>query len=158
MTKRLKRKWLRQVKRLLCCGFRHTGKAMWQVYQCWWRTCRDTNVFFVGSNITCFTFYIHLWPTTYLLTLPHKGTAGIAQSVYWLDYGLDIRGTMICFRKGKGFKSCLQRPYRLWAPPNCLSNGYQLVVPWGEEALYTVSKSRMHRNVPAPRCISWRSA
>jgi transposase len=23
-------------KRLLCCGFRRTGKAMGQVYQCWW--------------------------------------------------------------------------------------------------------------------------
>jgi hypothetical protein len=50
------------VKRLLCCGFRRTGKAMGQVYQCWWRICRDINVFFPGSNITCFTFYIPLWP------------------------------------------------------------------------------------------------
>jgi hypothetical protein len=25
------------VKRLLCCGFQHTGIAMGQVYQCWWR-------------------------------------------------------------------------------------------------------------------------
>jgi hypothetical protein len=23
------------VKRLLCCGFQHTGKAMEQVYRCW---------------------------------------------------------------------------------------------------------------------------
>jgi hypothetical protein len=30
------RKWLRQQsKRLLCCGFRRTGKAMGQVYQRW---------------------------------------------------------------------------------------------------------------------------
>jgi hypothetical protein len=29
------RKWLRQKSiRLLCCGFRRTGKAMGQVYQC----------------------------------------------------------------------------------------------------------------------------
>jgi hypothetical protein len=28
------------VKRLLCCGFRRTGKAMRQVYQCLWRICR----------------------------------------------------------------------------------------------------------------------
>jgi hypothetical protein len=27
------------VKRLLCCGFRHTVKEMGQVYQCWWRMC-----------------------------------------------------------------------------------------------------------------------
>jgi hypothetical protein len=25
------------VKRFLCCGFRRNGKAMGQVYQCWWR-------------------------------------------------------------------------------------------------------------------------
>jgi hypothetical protein len=36
------RKWLR----LLCCGFRRTDKAMVQVYQCWWRICREINVFF----------------------------------------------------------------------------------------------------------------
>jgi hypothetical protein len=33
------------VKRLLCCGFRRTGKTMGQVYQCWWRICREINVF-----------------------------------------------------------------------------------------------------------------
>jgi hypothetical protein len=37
-------KLLRQVKRLLCCGFRRTGNAMGQVYQCWWRICREINV------------------------------------------------------------------------------------------------------------------
>jgi hypothetical protein len=30
----------------LVCGFRRTGKAMGQVYQCWWRICREINVFF----------------------------------------------------------------------------------------------------------------
>jgi hypothetical protein len=40
-------KWLKQQsKRLLCCGFRRTGKAMEQVYQCWWRICGEINVFF----------------------------------------------------------------------------------------------------------------
>jgi hypothetical protein len=29
----------------LCRGFRRTGKAMGQVYQCWWRMCREINVF-----------------------------------------------------------------------------------------------------------------
>jgi hypothetical protein len=49
------------VKRLLCCGFRRNNKAMRQVYQCWWRVCRQINVSFPpGSHITCFTFYIHL--------------------------------------------------------------------------------------------------
>jgi hypothetical protein len=32
-------------KRLLCCGFRRTAKAMRQLYQCWWRICREINVF-----------------------------------------------------------------------------------------------------------------
>jgi hypothetical protein len=45
------RKWLTKVaettvKRILCCGFRRTGKVMVQVYQCWWRICREINVFF----------------------------------------------------------------------------------------------------------------
>jgi hypothetical protein len=34
------------VKRLLCCGFSRTGKAMEQVYQRWWGICREVNVFF----------------------------------------------------------------------------------------------------------------
>jgi hypothetical protein len=33
------------VKRRLCCGFRRTGKAMGQVYRCWWRICQEINVF-----------------------------------------------------------------------------------------------------------------
>jgi hypothetical protein len=32
------------VKRLLCCWFRRTGKAMGQMYQCWWGICREINV------------------------------------------------------------------------------------------------------------------
>jgi hypothetical protein len=40
------RKCLRQQsKRLLCCRFRRTGKAVGQVYQSWWRICREINVF-----------------------------------------------------------------------------------------------------------------
>jgi hypothetical protein len=34
------------VKRLLCFRFLLTGKAMGQVYQCWWRICWGKNVFF----------------------------------------------------------------------------------------------------------------
>jgi hypothetical protein len=47
------------VKRLLCCGFRSTGKPMGKVRECWWRICREINVF-PCYNITCFTFYVHL--------------------------------------------------------------------------------------------------
>jgi hypothetical protein len=32
------------VKRLLCYGFRRTGKAMGPVYQSWWRICREIKV------------------------------------------------------------------------------------------------------------------
>jgi hypothetical protein len=46
------------IKRLLHCGFRRTGKAIGQLYQCWSRICREIKV--PGSNITYFMFYIHL--------------------------------------------------------------------------------------------------
>jgi hypothetical protein len=44
------------VKRILCCGFWHTGKAMGQVYQCWWRICREINVLFQVwiSHVLCY--------------------------------------------------------------------------------------------------------
>jgi hypothetical protein len=47
------------VKRLLCCEFRRTDKAKGQAYQCWW-ICREINVFFAGSNITCVMLFINL--------------------------------------------------------------------------------------------------
>jgi hypothetical protein len=55
------------VKRLLCCRFRRTVKAVGQVYQCWWRICREKNVF---SRFEYHTFCV-LYPfVTCLLTLP----------------------------------------------------------------------------------------
>jgi histone-lysine N-methyltransferase SETMAR len=55
------------VKRLQCCKFQYTGKASRQVYQCWWRICREINV---SSWFECHMFYV-LYPfVTYLLTLP----------------------------------------------------------------------------------------
>jgi hypothetical protein len=48
----------KQWRRLQRCGFRRTGKVMGQVYQCWWRICREM-IFFPGSNIICFMFYIY---------------------------------------------------------------------------------------------------
>jgi hypothetical protein len=71
MTKRLKRKCevaKTTVKRLLCCGLRRTGKAMGQVYQCWWRICRKINVF--SPRFEYHTFYALYQFVTYLLTLP----------------------------------------------------------------------------------------
>jgi hypothetical protein len=52
------------VKILLCCGFRRTGKAMGQVYQCWW-ICREINVF---SRFKYHIFYVLYQFVTYLLT------------------------------------------------------------------------------------------
>jgi hypothetical protein len=55
------------VKRLLYCKFRRTGKDLGQVCQCWWRICRETNVFFrFGYHM----FYVSYPFVTYLLTLP----------------------------------------------------------------------------------------
>jgi hypothetical protein len=57
------------IKRFLCCGFRRTGKAMGQVYQCWWRICLEINVF---SRFEYHMFYV-LYPfVTYVLTLPRS--------------------------------------------------------------------------------------
>jgi hypothetical protein len=56
------------MKILLCCGFRRTVKATGQVYQCWWRICREINFFL--SMFEYHVFYV-LYPfVTYLLTLP----------------------------------------------------------------------------------------
>jgi hypothetical protein len=53
-------------KRLLCCRFRRTGKAMGEVYQCWWRICQEINVFY---RFEYHTFYV-LYPfVADLLTL-----------------------------------------------------------------------------------------
>jgi hypothetical protein len=55
-----------EVERPVCCGFRCTGKTMGQVYQCWWRICRE--IFFFRFEYHM--FYV-LYPfVTYLLTLP----------------------------------------------------------------------------------------
>jgi hypothetical protein len=70
------------VKRLLCCGFRRTEEAMRQVYQCWWRICREI-IFPPASSITCFTFYIHLWP---IYWLPPYKQLEISWSHKWLSF------------------------------------------------------------------------
>jgi hypothetical protein len=58
---------LRQKQIFLCWGFRRTGKAMGQAYQCWWRICRDINDF---TRLEYHIFYI-LYPfVVYLLTVP----------------------------------------------------------------------------------------
>jgi hypothetical protein len=87
MTKRLKRRcgsgWDNS-QRLLCSGFRRTGKAMGQVCQCWWRICREANVF---SRFEYHMFYVLYQFGTYLLTLPRNmdvtgSTNGEMRNVY----------------------------------------------------------------------------
>jgi hypothetical protein len=69
MTKRLKRRFGigGDNKRLRCFGFRRTGKAMGQVYQCCWRICREINVF---SRFEYHMFYVLYPSVTCLLILP----------------------------------------------------------------------------------------
>jgi hypothetical protein len=74
------------VKRLVCCGFRRTGKAMGQVYQCWWRICRGINVFPRSEyNIIFFLYpfmtYILILPHTYLKILQFSPTVHLGVSV-----------------------------------------------------------------------------
>jgi hypothetical protein len=61
------------VKRHLCCGFRRTGKAMGQVYQCWCRICRDINVFFqiLISHIISFISISDLFTDSHAYILRH---------------------------------------------------------------------------------------
>jgi hypothetical protein len=49
------------VKILLCCGFWRSGKAMGQLVLVLVEDMPRNKCFFPCSNITCFTFYIHLW-------------------------------------------------------------------------------------------------
>jgi hypothetical protein len=67
------------VKRLLCCGFRRPGKAIGQVYQCWWRICRETNVL---SRFECHIFYFVYPFVTYLLTLPRTSRWFLARLIF----------------------------------------------------------------------------
>jgi hypothetical protein len=68
----------KRAKRLLWCGFRRTGKAMGQEYQCWWRICREINV---SSRFEYRMFYVLHPFVTYLLTLAlvFWGTGGVVK-------------------------------------------------------------------------------
>jgi hypothetical protein len=56
------------VRKLLRCGFRHTAKAMGQVYQCWWRICREINdSSFFPFRISHVLLFISIY--VYLLTI-----------------------------------------------------------------------------------------
>jgi hypothetical protein len=51
------------------CGFRRTGKAMGQVYQCWWRICRGIKVI---PRFRYHMFYVLYLFVAYLLILPRN--------------------------------------------------------------------------------------
>jgi hypothetical protein len=82
------------VKRLLCCGFRCTGKMIGQVhisvYQCWWRICWEMNVF---SRFEYHMFYV-LYPfVTYLLILSCTSCHNLYISFPLLLYIVYIKAT-----------------------------------------------------------------
>jgi hypothetical protein len=67
---------------------RRPGKAMGQVYQCWWRICREIICF---SILEHHMFYI-LYPfVTYLLTLPRIMT-NLNRQVFVMER----RGVVFC--------------------------------------------------------------
>jgi hypothetical protein len=77
------RKWLRQQsKNFYAAGFDALVKRWGQVYQCWWRMCRDIS--FPSSNITCSTFYIQLWPI-YWLSLVILSYDRVTIDRVWID-------------------------------------------------------------------------
>jgi hypothetical protein len=67
------RKWLRQLSK----DFRRTGKAMGQVYQSWWRICREINIY---SRFEYHMSHVLYPSVTYLLTLSRSSsTASITK-------------------------------------------------------------------------------
>jgi hypothetical protein len=80
------------VKRHLCCIFRRTGKAMGQVYPCWWRICREMNV---SPRFEYPMFYV-LYPfVTYLLTLPRTHTGFLFRKVAYTSYAVPDRPSLL---------------------------------------------------------------
>jgi hypothetical protein len=65
------------VNRIVCCRFRHTGKAMEQMYQCWLRICREIIFFRFEYHM----FYVVYPFVTYLLTLPRTSFSPSVASV-----------------------------------------------------------------------------
>jgi hypothetical protein len=83
------------VKRLLCCRFRRTGKAVEQVYQCWWRICQEMFSFYGFENHVFYDLYPFM---TYLLTPPHT----VGQIVADVLSGLSLTPPQECKKKVDG--------------------------------------------------------
>jgi hypothetical protein len=94
---------------------------MGQVYQCWWRICREINVFFFpGSNITCFTFHIHLWPIYWLSLVCSVKLREMPSSSALLIHGITYARTAFSTVKLKvklwrcSIKHHVTKTYREW--------------------------------------------
>jgi hypothetical protein len=119
-----------KVKRLLCCRFRRTCKAMEQVYQCWWRIFPEINVFL--SIFECHMFSV-LYPlATYLLTLPR--TIRMDQS-YFFMWG---------------------RPRSIWLLLHVLF--LTLLLSWLVPVLMACKRPLILPNYPAVECFETRSS
>jgi hypothetical protein len=94
----------RTVKRLLICWFRLTGKAMGQVYQCWWRICREINVFFSVLDIIYLRF-ISIYDLftdspsySVSILLPRTAREDLSQCIYFQYLFLNKHGSYtVCF-------------------------------------------------------------
>jgi hypothetical protein len=87
------------VKRLLICVFRRISKAIGQVYQYWWSTCREINVFL---QVRISQVYVLYPVVAYLLTL--LSTYGSFKAMFKSRTGVRlgkfpvVRRTLFCRR------------------------------------------------------------
>jgi hypothetical protein len=100
------------VKRLLCCGFRRTGKAMRQVYQCWWRICLEIHVFF---RFESHLFYVLLPSVAYLLT-PLRSFVGGCRYFGGMFFGAEKCSVKTSSPAHKQHDSTIQKTRVLTAP------------------------------------------
>jgi hypothetical protein len=122
------------VKRLLYCGFRRSDKAMGRVYHCWWRTCREINVFH-RFEYHIFTLYVVYPFVTHLLTLPRicTGRSGIT-----VNGNLDIL-FLFTLQLSEGLRSLVTNSMMFV----CLSKSIQ----WNGDHELTVSGDMMSCSV-----------
>jgi hypothetical protein len=94
------------VKSLLCCGFRRTGKATGQVYQCWWKICREINVFFFFSRFEYHMFFVVYPCMTYLLTFPRIRSDAKSSGEKFKMLEKYCESPPIIFRRCKRYTAC----------------------------------------------------
>jgi hypothetical protein len=78
-------------------------------------------------NIPCSWLYACTWNNSYTpdVIFDFKDHSGVAQSVWWLGYRLDDRGSIPGKGKERKSFSSLPRPDRPWGPLSLLSNRYR---------------------------------